>query len=355
MPISRLIRWTLPVLALALAAAPALAEDEPPPYGAADLALEDDGLAEGWEISYDELPGTPGEGIEEWIVSVGKACGLDEDALYTEYRILKGPEAVVATLAVVEVEGELKSFPETIEARGKAQGYTVRSIGHPSRILVLACPESARQAVLEMELNYAVRILSELGFERLETGSNLSAMKMAQGARKIDAKAGVPFVVLGMAATKMEKWDEAIEAFRAGFAKSATVRAKGRLAMRGFAHYGYACLQKKDPTLDREGRDAFEKCIALEEHAEKKDPKFIQRYNYACALSRVSELDTALDQLEMALAYAKIHFGPAGVKQWIQTVVVKDEDLKPIMGNPRFKALVDKFTGGAGTEDVDGL
>ena len=168
MSIPRLALTALLGLAFAIAAAPAFAEDEPPPYGAADLAIEDDGLAEGWEIVYDELPGTPGEGIEVWIVSVGKACGIDEDALYTEYRILKGPEGVVATLAVVEIEGDLGSFPETLASRGKAQGYTVRPIGHPSRILVLASPESVRQAILDMEKQYAVRILSELGFERLE-------------------------------------------------------------------------------------------------------------------------------------------------------------------------------------------
>lgn len=350
------LRMLLSVLlgsVLLLLASPVVAGDEPPPFGASDLALEEEGLLDGWEIVYEDIEGTPGEAIEQWIVRVATGAGLEEDALFTEIRILDGPEDVAATIAVVEVEGDLGGLPKALAQQGKGLGYAVRPLGHPTRLLVVAAPEAVRSKVIDMQVDYAVGILARLAFERLEAGSYVGAQAFARGARVIDAKAGAPLVVLGMVATKESQWDEAIEAFRIGFGKSAQKKAKGRMAMRGYAHYGYACLQKKDVEHDREGRDALEKCVALEENAGPKDPKFIQRYNLGCAHARLNEVDRALEQLEMALQLAKIKFGEHGLQQWVKNTVVPDEDWKNLKDNDRFQALIDKFTGGG--EAPDGL
>jgi len=344
---------TLFVLLLLLAVAPSAVADEPPSYGAADLILEEDGLKAPWEIVYDELPGTPGDALEAWVTSVAKASGIAEDDLLCETRILKGPDGVAATVLVLEVDGEPKTLERDLTARGQAQGHVVRTLGHGTRILVLAAPEAVRKLLLDMQVAYAVRSLTDQGWERFQADSLVGASMFAKGARKMDAKAGAPMVLLGMVATKAGEFDEAIEAFRAGFGKGVTVPATGRLAMRGYAHYGYACLEKKGEAAFKEGREAFQKCVALESEADPKtDPLYIQRYNLACAHSRLNEKDEALFQLEKALDMAKKR--GMNIARWVQNHVVKDEDLKNIKDHPGFKAIVERAMRGASTGVPDG-
>lgn len=348
-------RLLLPVLlGLALGLHPAWAEEEPPPFGASDLVLEDEGLAEGWEIVYEEVPGTPGDALGEWVVQVATSCGLEEDAIFTEIRILKGPDDAGATIAVVETDGDPKSFPSTLEQRGKGLHYAVRTLGHPTRLLVVAAPEAHREAVEAMQVEYAVSILSRLGFERLTAGSQLGAIAFARGAREIDKRAGAPLVVLGMAAAKLEKWDEAVEAFRAGFADGVTIPAEGRVAMRGNAFFGYALLKLTDQPSP-EAVKVLERAVALEEHAEREDTTFATRQNLARAYVRTGQLDKAFAMLEKALEQGKIHLGGEGLRRWIEAQVVTADEWKKLLDDDRFKGVIERVTGASIDDDDEGL
>jgi tetratricopeptide (TPR) repeat protein len=343
-------------LALLLTAVPALADDEPPPYGASDLVLEEEGLTDGWEVVYEEVPGTLGERkMEEWIGSVRKSAGVDEDAFLAEIRVLKGPDGAAATLAVVEVDAEATVLAETLEQRGKALGYLVRSLGHPSRVLLIEGPEASRQAVEEMQLHYAVRSLANLGFERLTAGSQVGAIAFARGAQSIQKKAGAPLVLLGMAAAKLEKFQDAIEAFRAGFKDGVPAPATGRLAMRGNAHYGYVLLKSEGKAPAAEAVKALERAVALEEHAEKEDSTFATRQNLARAYLRVGDTDKAFATLEKALEMGKMKLGVAGLMQWIQMQVASADEWKPLLEDARFKGVIQRVTGQSADEDDEGL
>jgi len=354
MKTSRLL--LVPLLGLALGLLPALAraDDEPPPFGASDLVLEEEGLADGWEIVYEAVPGTPGDALAEWIAQVATSCGLDEDALFTEIRTLKGPDGAVATVAVTEVDGDPKSFPDTLAQRGKGMHYAVRPLGHPTRQLVVAAPDTCRDAVEAMQVKYAVTILSTLGFDRLNAGSQLGAIAFARGAREIDKKAGAPLVVLGMAAAKLEKWDEAIEAFRAGFADGVDTPAQGRLAMRGNAFFGYALLKATDKPSP-EAVKALERAVALEGDAVREDPTFATRHNLARAYVRVGQLDKAFSMLEKALELGKIHMGGEGLRQWIEMQVATADEWKKLLDDERFKGVIQRVTGAGIDDDDEGL
>jgi len=339
---------------LLLAASPAIAGDEPPPYGASDLVLEEEGLADGWEIAYDEVAGTLGEEkMEEWIGTVTRSAGVDEDAFLAEIRVLQGPEGAVATLAVVEVDEEAKVLADTLQQRGKALGYLVRTLGHPTRVLLIE--GASQQAVEAMQLKYAVRSLSERGFERLNAGSQVGAIAFAKGAQSIQKKAGAPLVLLGMAAAKLEKYPDAIEAFRAGFKDGVPEPAEGRLAMRGNAHYGYVLLKSEGKAAAKEAAKALERAVSLEKHADKKDPTFATRQNLARAYVRLGEMDKAFGMLATALEMGKVKLGEAGLMQWIKMQVTTAEEWKPLLEDARFKSVVEGVTGQSTDDDDEGL
>ena len=343
-------------LALLLTLSPAFAGDEPPPYGASDLVLEEEGLDEGWEISYDELPGTLGEEkMEEWIGTVTRSAGVDEDAFLAEIRVVQGPEGAVATFAVVEVDEEAKVLAETLDTRGKALGYLVRSIGHPTRLLIIEGSESARKAVEKMQLEYAVRSLSKLGFERLTAGSQMGAIAFARGAQSIQKKAGAPLVLLGMDAAKLEKFEDALEAFRAGFKDGVPAPATGRLAMRGNAHFGYVLLKDKSKAAATEAAKVLERAVALEKHADEKDSTFATRQNLARAYVRLGQMDKAFGMLATALEMGKVKLGVAGLMQWVKAQVASADEWKPLLEDPRFKSVVEGVTGQAADDDDEGL
>jgi hypothetical protein len=158
-----------------------------------------------------------------------------------------------------------------------------------------------------------------------------------------------------MALTLQESWDEAIEAFRAAFGPGTSMKPTGRLAMRGYAHYGYACLKKKDAAHDKEARDALEKSVALESHAKTDDPTFMQRYNLARAHARLKEKDKVLAQLEALLAQVHQRMGPDGLKAWIEAHPNKEEDFAALRDDPAWKAVIEKVLGAAGATSEEGL
>ena len=170
---------------------------------------------------------------------------------------------------------------------------------------------------------------------------------MTNGEQAGPKKAGPPLVVLGMVATEEGEWDEGIDALRQGLGAGTSIKAKGRMAMRGWAHLGYALLQKKEAELNLEAREAFEKCVALEGKGDPKtDPLFIQRYNLACAHSRLKEVDGALTHLEKSLEMYKERFGQQRLTMWVKTHVLKDEDFENIKDHPGFKSVTERFMAG---------
>ena len=339
---------------LVLVASPAFAGDEPPPYGASDLAIEEEGLADGWEIVYAEIPGTIGEEkMEEWIGTTTRTAGIDEDAFLAEIRVLQGPEGAAATVAVVEVDEEAKALPETLTSRGKALGYLVRPLGHPTRVLIIEGPQA--KAVEAMQLDYAVRSLSKLGFERLYAGSQMGAIAFAKGAQAINKKAGAPLVLLGMAAARLEKYEDAVEAFRAGFKDGVPIPAEGRVAMRGNAHFGYVLLKDESKAAAKEAVKVLERAISLESYADKKDTTFATRQNLARAYVRTGQLDRAFPTLQKALEMGKVKLGGAGLMNYIKAQVASAEEWKPYLEDERFKRAIENATGQSSVEDEEGL
>lgn len=341
-------------LALLLAASPALAGDEPPPFGASDLVLEDEGLADGWEVSYDEIPGTIGEEkMTEWIAATARTAGVEEDAFFAEIRVLDGPEDAAATLAVVEVDAGASALPDTLKTRGQAAGYLVRPLGHATRVLIIE--GASAKAIEAMQLDYAVRSLSKLGFERLVAGSQVGAIAFAKGAQAIQKKAGAPLVLLGMAAAKLEKFEDAVEAFRAGFQSGAPIPAEGRVAMRGNAFFGYVLLKDESKAAAKEAVEVLERAVALERFAEEDDTTFATRQNLARAYVRVGDLDRAFPQLQKALEMGKIKLGGAGLMNYIKAQVATAAEWKPLLEDPRFKRAIENATGQSEVEEEEGL
>ncbi len=331
-----------------------------PTYGAQDIAIEDDGLAEGWEIVYDEVEGTPGDAIAEWAEGVARGSGLDpDDVLLTDVRLLQSPTGEHATLLVVEVDGDPGGFPAALKKAATGEGYAFRAMGHPSRLLVVAAPESIRKAVLNMENNYAVTTLTNMAYERFDAGSMVGARNYADGALAIDPEATMPYAVYGMIGVKEEDWNAAFENFQKAFKAQGKLQPTGRLAMWSYRNFGYALMKLKKPEADKAAAEALRRAIQHERYAEKDEyvQLFVPHYNLACALARLKQTDAALDALENALLMAKERMPKAQVEGFVRSRVMTDEDLASIRDASRFQDLVEKATGLSQEEieDEEGL
>jgi tetratricopeptide (TPR) repeat protein len=352
----RSLPW-LVTLALGLALAGAYAEDSSAPaYSASDLAVEEETLPEGWTIVYDEFPDTPGEdAMETWAKAVAGRAGVSEDALSTEIRVLESPQGAHATLLLIEVDGDAGTLPQVIAKAAQTEGWTSRVMGHPSRILVVAAPESIRKTVLDLQMKVSIDTLTRLAYERKEAGSRIGAEAYAKGALAIEPKAGRPQAVLGLVAGKAEDWDAAITAFEKAFAKSAVMPPEGELAHRAWRTYGYALLQKKDEGADKRAVEALEQAIATAGVLEGKEQVFAIYYNLACALSRLKRVEDACGRLETALELAKKRLGPVGFQGYLNGTVMRDNDLDNIRGKPCYQAVIERVTKGVGTSPLDGI
>lgn len=339
---------------LALLAPSALADDQPP-YGAQDIAIEDDGLAEGWEIVYDDVEGTPGEALVGWAEALATASGLDpDDALLTDLRILKSPTGEHATLLIVEIDGAPGSYRDALEKAAKTEGYAFREMGHATRLLVVAAPASISKSLLNMENTYAVKTLTNMAYERFNSGSMVGARKYADGALAIDSDATMPYAVYGMIGVKEEDWKSAFENFQKAFKAQGKLQPTGRLAMWSYRNFGYALMKLKKPDADKAAVEALRRAIQHERYAEQDEyvQLFVPHYNLACALARLGEKDDALDALEKSLLMAKERMGKAGVEGFVKGRVLTDTDLESIRGAKRFEEIIKKATG-LSTEEVE--
>ena len=348
--------WILVVaLPLVLAVHPAFAEDDAPPFGAADLAVEEDLLPKGWKILYDEVDDTPGEAIEAWAIEVASAAGVDEDDLLLEIRVLESPEKAHATLLVIEMEGDPSLFQKRLEIAAKDKAWFVKPLGHPTRILVIASPAALRKQLELVQELAAVKTLTRLAYERLDAGSLRGAERFAKGALAVSPKAETPHAVVGLAASKEERWDDAIKAFEKAFAGKSDMVPEERLAHWSWRTYAYSLLQRKEKASDQKAIGAFEKAIATVKYAEKKEPVFPIFYNLACTYARLGKTKEACERLEEALLMAKKRLGPQGFRRYVEGTVSKDEDFEKLRNEPCFEEVLDRVTSDTGRSPLDGI
>lgn len=347
--------WILAVLLPLLAAPLALADDEPPPFGASDLAVEEDLLPDGWSVLYDEVDDTPGEAIETWAVEVAGSAGVDEDDLLFEIRVLESPEKVHATLLVVEVDGDPTALESRLKRAAKEKGWRVRALAHPTRLLVIAAPSAMLDKLEAIQLAAAVKTLSRLGFERYDNGSLRGAERFAEGALALAPDAETPHAVLGLAAEKEQRWDDAVAAFEKAFAGKTAMAPEARLAFWAWQSYGLCLLKQKTKAAATKAATAFEQAIGLAEFAKKREPVFPVYYNHACALTLTGEYPKACAQLEKALELAKKRLGPRRFRQVTVAEVQKDPDLEKLREQPCFEEMMDRVTADTGRSPLDGI
>lgn len=342
--------------AFALLAAPALAEEDAgPAYGASDLAVEEDTLPDGWSVVYDELEDTPGEAIEEWATQVARGAGVEEEALYYETRVLESPEKAHATLLLVEVDGDAGTLPQKLARAAEGEGWMSRQMGHPTRLLVLAAPDSIRQKTLDLQMKTSVATLTRLANERQEAGSLVGARAYVDGALALEPKAGMPNAVLGLIAMRAEEWEDAIEAFEKAFAKDALHQPEGELEHRSWRTFGYVLLQLEKREYDERAVEALERAIATAGVLKGREQVFAIHYNLACALSRLKRTQEACDRLETALDMAKKRLGPGGFGAYLNRTVKRDADLDNIRGKPCYEKVLERVTKGVATSPLDGI
>lgn len=350
----RSLAWIL-AATFALAATAVFAEDDGPAFSAADLAVEEDALPDGWSMTYDEVEDSPGEAIEEWANEVARGSGIDERSLFYEIRVLESPEKAHATLLLVEVDGDPGALPARLERAAKENLWSFRTMGHPSRLLVLAAPASIRDDVMKLQLATSVRTLTRLAHERHEAGSLVGAEAYANGALAIEPKAGMPHAVQGLAAAKVEKWEEAVAAFDKAFDKGKVFTPEGELAHRSWRTFGYALLKLKKKEADEKAVHALEQAIATADVLEGHEQTFAIHYNLACALSRLGRVKPACQRLEEALEMAKKRLGPQRFSGYLNNTVRRDPDLENIRGKSCYDEVLERVTRGVATSPLDGI
>jgi hypothetical protein len=189
----------------------------------------------------------------------------------------------------------------------------------------------------------------------VESGRGARAFAYAQGAAAIDPKNASAQFVLGrigtVAASREEAgvtWPDVVARLRAALDKDAHEPLTGDDVRKARTALADDLLHLETDEGNKEARDVYK--LAL---ADVKDVPAAElagmRYNYACALSRLKDLDEAFKMLGLVLEAGKTENLPGIEEIWR----LKDDDLVPMRADDRWKALLEKYpakdSGGGGS------
>lgn len=353
------------VCALALAA-PAHAE-EAPEYTAETLIFVQDDLPSGWKLLDSEAcpPALP---TEEKVTEAGGE-GVDSFAITCEYRLVQGPGGVKAVIAIVDVdlEDESPTYLRGLKAMATEGSFQVVELGHAQRVMLVAAPAEAQEALIEWQKDVAARNLVRLAYRRLlvdfqdgKSGklSMERAGEYAEAALAIRPGMSGAKAIQGMVQIMQEDQDAGVSNLRKALGDSGKLAATPRMRFFGWGLIGRALINdtKEKPATPQQNKDAveaFRQAMQYEEHAiqeaNDRNDAYLRlrvwgtRYNLCCGLVRIQSHDEAFKELETCMTIGKrlLSLGDRW-QRWFEHAWFWDKDLEPIRKDPRFMTLMKK-------------
>ena len=363
------LRSLLPILALAVLSAPALAEDVPsaPPaevaskpdpevalYISESLLPGEKETPEGWEL-LDEPHGAPSE---DALLALGERLGLDDEAFYVQLQSYKKSGDVV-TVAMLDVDEKVYALKASLAAKATAGGWHVSEMGHPGRILVLGGPTGAVDEMHGKIHEHVIYTLSELAMNRIRgrggrtDEGRASAIKYTTYTEALAPGSGTAQAVVGCVhwlkshpkppekKHDRKEQDKAI----AHFTKALDADAfppKGSVRVFVAGQMGGIILTWKDRSKLDAAIRALEIAVEHERDAKQQSQRYGNRYNLACAYARAKRIDDAFEMLESCLKMLK-NMPVSAWRTHHKHADEKDEDMKPLREDPRFSELMSRY------------
>lgn len=347
MPVPVLLRRVALVALLSAAvAAPARAEEpklEVPAsaqHNLYDMLMADGALPEGWKLAPREAAK---EGEAAVVAAVAAAGGAGTKA---EARTVAAPDGRGAVVVLADLAAAPAEEGKALHAAAAAQGGVARSLGHPTRWVVVT--GAAKDEALGMQLAWAAKMLAVKASASLERRNGPRALELARVVLELDPKHVVGHMVVGrtsaseaieLATREAEDaaptLEFALRHLRAALAKDGTGTLTEAERTSTSSETGLALLYARTPAADAEARDLLKQAVAGAFGNERE--ALIARYNLACAHGRLKELDPAFAALTAALeGMAKLGGDLLGT--WRE-----DADFAHLKDDPRWAALDKRF------------
>ena len=321
-----------------------------PLHGGAHMAPEARALLpKGWSLRTDDAAKPAAEATLTSVArDAARAAGADPDALRIVLRSLSGPAGASATLGLVDADEKPADVAKAIEAAARGKGWGFRAMGGPSRLLVVAAPAAARDAIVAAQVAWAAESLSARADAVFAMKDPKGCLAVTDVALALDPKnahahwvANGPLWCLAYLKVPHDSFAPAIGHIRAALDAGATYpfspvereEARGLLAFLLMLEGAYA-----------EARALLVDVVAHRDVLPAKS-FWTHRYNLACAHAQLEEADAAFAHLEAVLAQ-DAEEPVFGVEPWRE-----EHEFDALHGDPRWKALLEKYPAPAGDGD----
>ncbi len=329
-----------------VAATPAMAEDAPP-FKVKDVAPGDDERPEGWNpvVKSGVIPDTAP--TVKVLLALGKTAGIEDGTLSARSRSIQKEDDTAAVVSIVGIEVKNEAFTNGLADAAVKHGWKVRELASPMRVAVVwASKAELCEELLTWQAHLAAKKITQAAVRRSGSVSSMEQARALLGyvgnALKIEPESGMTNSFLANMLDRMRNPDGALAAYRKAVKADAPIPAPPYWQMQAGARIGHILLLKGNKEFLKEAAKALERAVELSEHAKVGVEKFGPVYNLACAYSRMGRLDDAFKALEKSLAIGKAELAD----EWgfhFEHAKVKDPDLEPLRGDPRFAEMLKKY------------
>ena len=333
-------------------------DPEVPTYSIEFLVPGEDAEIEGWKVVDAER--APAQApSEDVFVAIGEALGLDDDTMYVEVTGLKKGDDVFG-VAMVDVDAQVYAFQGAVKAKAAANGWRMRELGCPGRLLIVGGSAAGVAAAEEAMFEHVVYAMSEMAMNRLrgkaghEEAGLKAAAEYSEAIRRMAPKAGVVHALTGVAhwlearkelrkggkhkKLNKELDNKAADEFAYALVDGVPFPPKKRVLLFVAGELGTNLLGRKDKSVVAAATRALELAVEHEKDARKQDQRYKNRYNLACAYARGGKTDEALDALRRSLEAMKSLKAGAARGHWEH--IEKDKDMDSIRDDPRFSKMM---------------
>ena len=311
-------------------------------FSAYDVALAKGAFPEGWTLLGSADGAADETALKAQVTEAAKAAKADEGIDLVTRSATKGDKKAVFVLVDLDAKAASASdaLVKALEEQGKTKGFSVRTLGHPTRILVVAGPDDLREAAVAVQTGYAARMLAIKAQSAWESHLGPRIVMFARAARAIEPKNALANLFLGIAAGNQgaqdkdaKLMDKGIAMLQLALAKDASPALTGRELVMACGELGGILLQKGGPSA--EARDVLKEAVKGLADVEYQEGN-AYLYNLACAHGRLKELDEAFAALTLVLE--------ANAKKPIQGIDwLKDPDFDNLRPDARWAELKKKY------------
>jgi hypothetical protein len=360
MRLRRLLPFAV-VAALCLCARGALAGDDDIPgsndvagFNVGDVALADGALPKDGSLKAVDAPADEAKAIETFLQETAKAKDSSADTIARGFVTGDGKPV---TVVLADVFGDPAKVLAAVLEGAPKKGWSARRLGHPTRVVVVAGPESVREKVLDLQTAFAVKLLGIKLKTQIDAAGD-AAESMANSLLQLEPRHALAHLVAAdaYAAVGMRQKDPGLTAkapahYKAALAKDAVSPLPPDRVVRAKGSYGQMLLSSNDGKPSAEARDLLLEAVkGLSETKLGRVHQISFLYDLACAYARLGEKDPAFEHLTKALELNATGETIVASEHWRKN----DTDMTNLKDDPRWAKLLEKFPPKKGEGDDGG-